>query len=102
MMDITRLAIGCCSARCPVLGSDTTSTALYRANTMDRAATEAVPSMTAPMPTKMLRSEPTCSRISVSAPPRTEKKLDILFLGVLFRVLFLMGKIIFLYRLGKR
>ena len=92
MMDTIRLIIGWCCARWPVLGSDTTSTALYSANTMDRAATEAVPSMTAPMATKVLRSEPTCSRISISAPPRTARKLDILFLGILVGVFFLMEK----------
>ena len=62
---------------------------------MDRAANEAVPSMTAPMLTKVFRSESTCLRISVSAPPRVMKKLDILFLGGLFEVFFLMEKKIF-------
>ena len=57
--------------------------------------------MTAPMLTKAFRSESTCLRISVSAPPRVMKKLDILFLGGLLRRLHLRhGRLIDLLFLG--
>ena len=76
-MDATRRLPGWLAAAAPVWGSTTTRTALRRANIMDSAATNAVPSMTRPSPIKVFRSDRACLRTSGSAPPRIERKLDI-------------------------